>query len=130
MLLVQAPAATNVPSSVRRRVSLDTVVAVWLVTLVVGCAHRREVQFAAPSVPQAVDTQNATDSGRSPRPAGGEKPRAAEHKLLPAKEKSSAIPVGKGSEKKQEPSDRVLTDTDPLAPPPPLKPPTLGGAGG
>lgn len=95
-----------------------------------GCVHGTAEQAPAPTKPSNVGKQAAPASAVSAPPGGPpqqpahaeqfEKAKTAERKLPAIKEKKS----DKKSEQSQE------SNTDEFIPPPPLKPPTFGGAGG
>lgn len=91
----------------------------------VGCIHQTAERAPAPSKSPGVEKSAAPDAGQPSRLEQSDKTQAVEKKLPLQKEKKSPVAIEKNPVKKPE---RSSTDT--FAPPPPLKPPTFGGAGG
>ena len=96
---------------------------------VIGCAHKPAEQAPAKHKPPAAESQvPPTPQQQAPRVELPGKARPVEKKLPALKEKSLAPSTSRTPEKKLDPQEESGSDT--LVPPPPLKPPTFGGAGG
>ena len=90
-----------------------------------GCAHQTAERMPAPPKPPAIEKQVLPDATRAPLGDHPDKARAVERK---SKEKKSTAVTDKIPDKKLEQAEEPGSDT--FIPPPPLKPPTFGGAGG
>jgi len=90
-----------------------------------GCAHRTAEHAPAPSKPPAIEKHLSPDATQAPHVEQPDKPRGVERK---SKEKKSTAATDKIPDKRLEQPEESSSDT--FVPPPPLKPPTFGGAGG
>jgi hypothetical protein len=120
---------TAVPLPVRRHrldASLNFFVATCFLVQTIGCVHQAAEQRSSPRKSSTTDGQPAA----TPQPLDPSgKPKSAEKKTSVAKEKKSPASVEAKPGKKQEQSEEE-PNADTFAPPPPLRPPTFGGAGG
>lgn len=99
----------------RYHAALGLLVTACFMLQVIGCAHSTTEQTPSPS--------KSTTKGSSQQPA-----RAGQPDSTKAVEKKSSAAADSTPGKKLEQSEKSNPDT--FAPPPPLKPPTFGGAGG
>jgi hypothetical protein len=94
-----------------------------------GCIHRPDEQTPATHKPPTAGTQvPPSPKQQPPRVEQPDKAKTVEKKSPSLKEKKSAPLTLTPSGKKPEQTEGAGSDT--LIPPPPLKPPTFGGAGG
>lgn len=90
-----------------------------------GCAHQAAERTPAPKKPPVIEKQVLPVATQAPQVEQPAKPRAVERK---SKEKKSTAATDRIPGKKLEQPEEPSSDT--FVPPPPLKPPTFGGAGG
>lgn len=96
---------------------------------VIGCAHRPAEQTPAAHKPPTAGTQVPPSSQQqSPRVEHPGKAKTVEKKPPALKEKKAGSSTSTPSDRKLEQPEGAGSDT--FIPPPPLKPPTFGGAGG
>lgn len=105
------------------RYRLDTglrfLVVTCFIVQTVGCLHRAPEQTSSPHKPAAAIP---------PPPEQPNKAKSVESKPRVSREKKSLVPAEKNPDKKLEQTQDPNTDI--FVPPPPLRPPTFGGAGG
>lgn len=121
--IVHSGSARSIPAALSRllhRPGLGLIAAVCLVLHSAGCAHHAADHGPAPQKHQATDKQAPPAATQQP-----DKARTVEKK---PKEKKPAASADKASDKKLEQPEESGTDT--FVPPPPLRPPAFGGAGG
>lgn len=130
MLQRQVPAVPATSLHLRLIAPLWAIATACLVMQAVGCTHPGSERTAFPPQPRAVEKQAAPGAGQPSRLEQLDRTKAVEKKSPATREKKSAVPTEKSPEKKLESTGESGTSTDTLTPPPPLKPPTFGGAGG
>lgn len=108
--------------------SLQVIAAACFMMQATGCVHRAAEEPSAPQRSRAVEKQAPSGSTQTPHVEQPEKARAAEKKSPVLKDKKSATSAGKAPGRKSDQPEESPTDT--FVPPPPLKPPAFGGAGG
>ncbi len=91
----------------------------------VGCLHHTPEQTTLPHKPATTGKPAAVIPSPPDQP---DKTKSVESKPRVSREKKSLVPAEKYPDKKPEQSQDPSTDT--LVPPPPLRQPTFGGAGG
>lgn len=105
------------------RYRLDTrlcfLVATCFIVQTVGCLHHAPEQTSSPDKPAAEIPSPPEQPGKT---------KSVESKPRVSREKKSLAPAEKQFDKKLKQPQEPSTDT--FAPPPPLRPPTFGGAGG
>ncbi len=104
---------------------LRLIVPACFLLYVAGCAHQTPDRTPAPQKPPVMEKQVSPGASQAPNVEQPEKPRAVEKK---SKEKKSTAASDRIPDKKLEQLEEPSSDT--FVPPPPLKPPTFGGAGG
>ena len=94
-----------------------------------GCLHRPPEPATPASKPTTADKPGASQPTAGPQTVEqSEKDKPSDKRPSAQKEKKTAVSAEKKPTKRPELPDESISDT--LAPPPPLKPPTFGGAGG
>ena len=91
----------------------------------VGSIQQTAEHTSTPSKSPGVEKHATPDTGQPSRMEQSDKTKSVEKKPPAQKEKKSPVVIEKNPIKKPE-----EPKTDTFAPPPPLKPPTFGGAGG
>jgi hypothetical protein len=94
----------------------------------VGCAYQATEQTPSPHKSPTAEKPAPPGSAQPSRIEQSDKAKTVEKKSPAAKEKKSTAATDKTPGKKLDQPEESATDT--FAPPPPLKPPTFGGAGG
>jgi len=106
--------------------SLSFLVATCFIVQTIGCMHHASEQTSSPRKSSTTDKQPASTQ-RSADPSDN-KAKSVERRIPVAKEKKSpASSEAKPDTKLEQPEE---SNADAFAPPPPLRPPTFGGAGG
>jgi hypothetical protein len=121
--IVHNHGARSIPAALSRllhRPGIGLVAAVCLMLHSAGCAHHSADRGPVPQKHQTIEKQASPAATQQP-----DKARTVEKK---PKEKTPAASADKASEKKLEQPEE--SGTDPFVPPPPLRPPSFGGAGG
>lgn len=93
-----------------------------------GCAHEAAERPAPPQKSRAGEKPSAPAAPQAPRAEQTDKSKTAEKKPAVSREKKPAASADRPSGRKPEQAEESSADT--FAPPPPLRPPTFGGAGG
>ncbi len=101
------------------------VVAACCLLYAAGCAHQTAERTPVPQKPPVIEKPVLPEATQAPQVEQPDKARAVERKT---KEKKSTAVTDKLPDKKLEQPEEPSSDT--FVPPPPLKPPTFGGAGG
>ncbi len=120
----------SAPVSPRLRyvASLSMIATACFMMQALGCAHQPADHATTPSKSPTVEKHLPSGSSQPSRTEQSDKAKAVEKKSPASKEKKAAAATEKTPGKKSEQSEEAGADT--LAPPPPLKPATFGGAGG
>jgi hypothetical protein len=105
--------------------NLSMIAITYVMMHALGCAHQSADHASPGPTSTTVEKQLPSGSAQPRRLEQSDKPKAVEKKL---KEKKATAATEKTPGKKTEPSEEAGSET--LAPPPPLKPATFGGAGG
>ena len=105
--------------------SLSFLVATCFIVQTIGCMHQAPEQTPSPRKSSTTDKQPSVTQ-RSADPSG--KAKSVERRIPVAKEKKSPASSEAQPDAKLEQPEESNADT--FAPPPPLRPPTFGGAGG
>ena len=106
--------------------SLSFLVATCFIVQTIGCMHHATEQTPSPRKSSTTDKQPSVTQ-RSADPSGN-KAKSVEKRIPAAKEKKS--PASAEVQLDTKPEQPEESNADVFAPPPPLRPPTFGGAGG
>ena len=103
----------------RRDTGLRFLIVTCFIVQTAGCLHHAPEQTSSPHKPAAAIPSSPEQPGKT---------KSVESKPRVSREKKSLVPAEKNQDKKLEQTQEPSTDT--FVPPPPLRPPTFGGAGG
>jgi flagellum-specific peptidoglycan hydrolase FlgJ len=108
--------------------SLRVLATAYFMMHAIGCVHQSTEQTSSSHKSPTVEKPASPVSTQPPRIEQLGKTKSAEKKPSTLKEKKSTASAEKSpNEKPEQPEE---PDTDTLVPPPPLRPPIFGGAGG
>jgi hypothetical protein len=111
-------------------VTLRMIAAACVMVQAIGCAHQTAERTPAAPPSRMVDTPASPTPVQPSRTEPPDRARAVEKKTPVVKDKQSTATSDRVPERKLESPNESGTGIETLAPPPPLKPPTFGGAGG